>query len=78
MSPSPDEIEKLLPAKVVEKAYDHLASPPAKEVSKIAVDLVKTARLLLAPFQLTAAFPDRFERVVERTRTKAAAPQLKR
>ncbi|MDD5451977.1 MAG: Abi-alpha family protein [Desulfovibrionales bacterium] len=66
----PDGIEKLLPAKVVEKAYDDLASQPAKEVSKVAVDLVKTARLLLAPFQLAAAFQDRFERVIERIRTK--------
>jgi hypothetical protein len=70
MTPLPDGMEKLLPAKVVEKAYADLASQPAKEVSKIAVDLVKTARLLMAPFQLTAAFQDRFERVVERIRTK--------
>lgn len=70
MEPSPDEIVKLLPANVIEKAYDDLASQPAKEGSKIAVDLVKTARLLLAPFQLTAAFQDRFEQAVERIRTK--------
>lgn len=66
----PAGIEKLLPAKVVEKAYDDLASQPVKEVSKVAVDLVKTARLLLAPFQLAAAFQDRFERFIERIRTK--------
>ncbi len=66
----PDGIEKLLPAKAVEKAYDDLASQPAKEVSKIAVDLVKTARLLLVPFQLAAVFQDRFERVIERIRSK--------
>lgn len=66
----PDGIEKLLPANVVEKAYDDLASSPAREVSKIAVDLVKTGRLFLAPFQLAAAFQDRFERAVERIRTR--------
>jgi hypothetical protein len=66
----PEVIKQLLPAPVVEKAYDDLASQPAKEGSKVAVDLVKTARLLLAPFQLAAAFQDRFERrVVERIRT---------
>lgn len=56
MPPLPEGIEKLLPAKVVERAYEDLGSEPAKETSKIAVDLVKTARLLLAPFQLAAAF----------------------
>ncbi|MCI0426837.1 MAG: hypothetical protein L0Z46_02325 [Nitrospiraceae bacterium] len=70
MVPLPDEIDKLIPAKVVEKAYDDLASHPAKEASKIAVDLVKTARLLLAPFQLAAAFQYRFERVIERIRAR--------
>lgn len=68
--PIPDGLDKLLPAKVVEKAYDDIASPPAKELGKAAVDVVKTARLLLAPFQLAAAFQDRFERVVERIRTR--------
>lgn len=66
MEPLPNGIEKLLPANVVEKAYDDLASQPAREGSKIAVDVVKTVRLLLAPFQLAAAFQDRFERVIER------------
>lgn len=70
MVPLPDGIEKLLPTKVIEKAYDDVASPPAREVSKIAVDLVKTGRLLLAPIQLAAAFQDRFERVVERIRSR--------
>src|SRR5947208_2257652 len=55
----PDGIEKLLPVKVVENLYDDVASAPAKEVSKVAVDLVKTARLFLAPIQLAAAFQDR-------------------
>jgi hypothetical protein len=68
MVPLPDGIEKLLPARVIEKAYDDAASAPAKELSKMGVDLVKTARLFLAPIQLAAAFQDRFERMVERIR----------
>jgi hypothetical protein len=68
--PLPEGLDKLLPAKVIEKAYDDVASPPAKEIGKAAVDLIKTARLLLAPFQLAAAFQDRFERVVERIRLR--------
>lgn len=70
MMPLSDWVEKLLPARVMEKAYDDVASQPVKEISKAAVDLVKTARLFLAPFQLTAAFQDRFERIVERIRTR--------
>ena len=66
----PDGIDKLLPAKIIEKVYDDVASAPAKEASKIAVDLVKTARLFLAPIQLAAAFQDRFERLLERVRNR--------
>jgi hypothetical protein len=66
----PDGIEKLLPAKVIEKVYDDIGSATAKEMSKIAVDLVKTARLFLAPIQLAAAFQDRFERFVARVRNR--------
>ncbi|MDR6586356.1 DUF4393 domain-containing protein [Herbaspirillum frisingense] len=58
---SEDEILKLLPEKLLEKAYDDLASSPAKEISKVGVDIVKTARLFLAPLQITATFQDRFE-----------------
>jgi hypothetical protein len=43
--PFPEGLDKLLPAKVIEKAYDDVASLPAKELGKAAVDLVKTARL---------------------------------
>ena len=68
--PLPEGLDKLLPAKVIEKAYDDAASSAAKEAGKAAVDLVKTTRLLLAPFQLAAAFQDRFERVIERIRTR--------
>lgn len=66
----PDGIEKLLPIKVIERAYDDVASGPAKEAGKIAVDVVKTARLFLAPFQIAATFQDRFERMLERIRNR--------
>lgn len=70
MIPLLDGIEKLLPTKVIENAYEDLASAPAKELSKVGVDIVKTARLFLAPIQLVAAFQDRFERMVDRIRNK--------
>jgi hypothetical protein len=66
MSLLPEHIEKLLPTKVVENLYKDGVSDSAREASKIGVDLVKTARLFLAPFQLAAAFQDRFERFVKR------------
>jgi len=55
-------INKALESKVVEKAYDDVASPSFKELGKVASDVVKTARLLLAPLQIAATFQDRFER----------------
>jgi len=58
----PDNIDKILSSETVTKIYKDAASKPVKEISKIGVDVVKTARLFLAPFQLAAAFQDRFER----------------
>ena len=54
-------IEKIVNSKVAEKAYDDGISSPLVEISKVSVDVVKTARLLLAPLQLAATFQDRFE-----------------
>jgi hypothetical protein len=54
-------VEKLSNSKVIEKIYDDGLSSPIVEVSKIGVDLVKSARLILAPLQLAATFQDRFE-----------------
>jgi hypothetical protein len=61
-----DLLKVLLPEKVLGTAYEDMLSSPAKEVGKLATDVVKTARLLLAPFQIAAAFQDRVERMVER------------
>ena len=72
----PDFIEKLLPVKVVERLYEDAASDTAKEVGKIGVDLIKTARLFLAPFQLAAAFQDRFERLVKRIAHEVPSERL--
>jgi hypothetical protein len=66
MNPLPEYIEKLLPSKVIEHLYNDGVSESAKEISKLGVDVVKTARLFLAPFQLAAAFQDRFERFIRR------------
>lgn len=64
MESLPDNIDKILSSETVLNLYKDAAAKPAKEISKIGVDLVKTARLFLAPFQLAAAFQDRFERFI--------------
>lgn len=65
-----DLIKALVPEKVVEKGYDDLLSGTVKEVGGLGTDIAKTARLLLAPVQLAAAFQDRFRRMVERIAAK--------
>lgn len=53
---------KLDLSKTVESAYDDVASPLLKELSKIGVDVVKTFRLATLPFQYGAYFQDRLTR----------------
>jgi hypothetical protein len=57
---------KLVPKKTIGKVYDDALSGPAKEIGKLGTDVVKTARLLLAPLQYGAAYQDRLERACER------------
>lgn len=54
-------VEKISNSKIIEKIYDDGLSSPVIEVSKIGTDFVKSARLILAPLQIAAAFQDRFE-----------------
>lgn len=73
MSPPPNDFEelaKLIPKEVLEKLYDDAISDPAKEVSKLGVDIVKTARLILLPLQALAAWQDRLEPMFERIRRR--------
>jgi len=66
----PFDIEKLLDTKVADKLYNDAVSATAKEASKIGVDVLKTARLLFVPLQLTAAFQDRIEKMISRIGNK--------
>ena len=61
---------KLVPKKTIDKLYDDALSGPAKEIGKLGTDVVKTARLLLAPLQYGAAYQDRLERACERISTR--------
>lgn len=56
-----DPLQKLLPDRVLEKFYDDALSGPAKELGELGTDIVKVARLVLAPIQLGAAYQDRLK-----------------
>ena len=63
-------IEKVVNSKILEKAYDDTLSSPLVEISKIGVDVVKMARLILAPLQIAATFQDRFEIFLQEQRKR--------
>ena len=59
MDKVPDEIAKILDSKTAQKIYDDGLSYPTQEVGEALVDIVKTARLFTAPFQIAAGYQDR-------------------
>lgn len=68
MCPDLEQLGKLIPKETIGKLYDDLLSGTAKEVGKFGADVAKTARLILAPLQVTAALQDRFVAMVQRIR----------
>ena len=83
MASFPEALGKLIPKEAIAKFYDDALSGAAKEAGKLAEDTMKTARLLLAPVQLAAAFQDRlvpmFDRIAKRVpeeRRVEAPPEL--
>ena len=70
MSDEVNLIKIALDSKLVEKVYDDGVSPAMKEAGKIPVDLVKLARLILAPIQILGALQDRFEIIVRKISKK--------
>lgn len=64
------EAAKLIPKETIGKIYDDVLSPTAKEAGKFGGDVSKTARLILFPLQIAAAFQDRFEKMCERIRQR--------
>jgi len=59
MGKVPDEVAKILDSKTAQKIYDDGLSHPIQEVGEALVDIVKTARLFTAPFQIAAGYQDR-------------------
>lgn len=66
----PEIIGQVANSKPIEKAYEDAASPALKEIGKIGSDLVKTARLILAPLQIAATYQDRFEALLIKIKTR--------
>jgi hypothetical protein len=52
-------LSEILDSKTVEKVYDDGLSGPVSETGNALTDVVKTARLFTAPFQIAAAYQDR-------------------
>lgn len=59
-----EELAKQLPVKA---AYEDLAQPAAKQTGQIALDIVKTIQLALAPLQFLGALQDRLRSFIDRS-----------
>jgi hypothetical protein len=70
------DIAKAVPPEVAREAYRDLASGTFKEGGKLALDIAKTARLVLFPFQLAAALQDRFAGYIDRAIRQVPPPRL--
>lgn len=55
------EYLKIIPPEVLKEIYKDVASKPLVEVSNLGTDIIKTARLILFPLQITGGLQDRFE-----------------
>lgn len=67
---TPEEIIALVGKETIERIYNDTLSPSAVELGKATRDIAKTFRLFLAPFQLGAAYQDRFEKYLDKVRSK--------
>jgi hypothetical protein len=70
------EYIKLIPPEVLKEIYKDLASKPLIEAGNLGTDIIKTGRLLLAPFQITAALQDRFSRFIREKVSKIPEEKL--
>ena len=75
MTNEEDPTKCFLPDKVLEKFYDDALSGPAKQLGELGTDVVKVARLVLAPIQIGAAYQDRLKTMFTRIATKVPEQQ---
>lgn len=60
------ELVKILDTNLAKTVYRDGLTKPTQETGEIVTDVVKTARLFMAPFQLAAAYQDRFRMWIDR------------
>ncbi len=63
-------IGQVVNSEVAKRSYDDALSPSMRELGGISEDLLKSFRLFTAPFQLAAAYQDRFRSFCDRVREK--------
>jgi len=69
------DLSNILGQETIKKIYEDGASEPTKEIGKAATDILRTFRLFLAPFQIGAAYQNRFERYLESVRNSVPVDQ---
>jgi len=62
------DLSNILGQETIKKIYEDGVSESTKEIGKASTDIVKTLRLFLAPFQLGAAYQDRFVKFLDKIR----------
>jgi hypothetical protein len=65
--PSMDIVKAIVDRLPVKEVYGDALKEPAREISNIVTDLLKTVRLVLAPFQVTVAVQDRVIEAIDRS-----------
>ncbi|MDX1959524.1 MAG: Abi-alpha family protein [Leptospiraceae bacterium] len=70
-------VKEALDSKLVEKIYDDGLSGTTSQIGKLSEDLIKTARLLLAPIQLLGSLQDRLDLILDRIRKKIPNERIK-
>lgn len=63
-------IGKIADSEIAKYVYSDAISPAMRQVGELSEDILKTLRLFTAPFQLAAAYQDRFQKFCERVREK--------
>jgi hypothetical protein len=62
------DLSNILGQETIKKIYEDGLSEPTKEVGKMITDIVKTFRLFLSPFQIGAAYQDKFAKDLDSVR----------
>jgi hypothetical protein len=73
--PTTEIVKELVGQLPVKEAYRDALSPGMKQTGGLVEDLTKTVRLALFPFQIAAAYQDKFASFLKRSVAEVAEPQ---